>query len=106
MGNGRGVIVKHKRWRMSKNTSVFHPGYYIAEIIEDMGIGQSEFADRVGISFETLNNIVDGRSDISNDIAKKLSIMLGMSSEIWLNLQNNCNQKVIEIQKVQTTDLY
>ncbi len=26
----------------------FHPGYYIAEIIEDMGISQAEFAIRVG----------------------------------------------------------
>ena len=33
--------------------SAFHPGYYIAEIIEDMGITQEEFAVRMGTTAKT-----------------------------------------------------
>ena len=71
-----------------KNVVAFHPGYYIAEIIEDMGISQSEFADRAGISVEMLNNLVNGRTSIASDIARKFSVMLGTSEDVWLNLQN------------------
>jgi len=81
-----------------KNIVAFHPGYYIAEIIEDMGISQSEFADRIGISNEMLNNIVDGRLRISSDIARKLSVMLGTSVDVWLNLQDDYERKILEMQ--------
>ena len=83
-----------------ENIIAFHPGYYIADIIETMGIGQSEFADRMGISDEMLNNIVNGRIGISSDIARKLSVMLGMSAEVWFSLQMTYDWKVLEIQKV------
>jgi hypothetical protein len=31
-----------------KDIIAFHPGYYIADIIEDMGVSQAEFATRLG----------------------------------------------------------
>jgi len=80
-----------------ENIVAFHPGYYIEEIIEDMGISQSEFADRIGISNEMLNNIVDGRLGISSDIARKLSVMLGTSVDVWLNLQDVYERKILEM---------
>lgn len=78
-----------------KNVVAFHPGYYIAEIIEDMGISQSEFADRAGISVEMLNNLVNGRTGIASDIARKLSVMLETSVDVWLNLQSTFEEKTI-----------
>lgn len=83
-----------------KNIPAFHPGYYIADIIEDMGISQNEFATRMGISDEMLNNIVNGRIEISREIAKKLSVMLGTSADVWLNIQNTYDWKVLGIQKI------
>lgn len=80
-----------------ENIVAFHPGYYIVDIIEDMGISQSEFADRVGITVEMLSNLVNGQDNISNDIAKKLSVLLGTSVDVWLNLQNTYERKYMEI---------
>ena len=77
----------------------FHPGYYIAEIIEDMNISQAEFAARMGTSTKTLSLLINGQSNITNDLAKKLSLMLGTSVELWQNLQNTYDQKLIEIQQ-------
>ena len=79
----------------------FHPGYYIAEIIEDMGISQAEFAARMGTTGKTLSLLLNGQSNITNDLAKKLSVMLGTSVELWQNLQNTYDQKLIEIQQAQ-----
>ena len=87
-----------------KDIVAFHPGYYIADIIEDMGISQAEFATRIGTTAKTLGQLINGQTNISNDLAKKLSIMLGTSAEVWLNLQSTYNQKLIEIQQVKDFD--
>ena len=78
----------------------FHPGYYLADIIEDMEISQAEFAKRMGTTAKTLSQLINGQANISNDLAKKLSVMLGTSVEVWQNLQNSYDQKLIEIQQV------
>ena len=52
-----------------------------------MGISQAEFALRMGITSKTLSQLVNGQINISNDLAKKLSSMLGTSVDGWLNLQ-------------------
>ena len=80
-----------------KDIVAFHPGYYIADIMEDMEISQAEFATRIGITVKTLKKLINGQVNISNDLAKKLSVMMGTSSEVWLNLQNAYDQKLIEV---------
>ena len=83
-----------------KDIVAFHPGYYIADIIDDMEISQNEFATRMGTTVETLSKLINGQANISNDLAKKLSVMLGTSVEVWQNLQNTYYQKLLEIQQV------
>ena len=82
-----------------KDIVAYHPGYYIADIIEDMEISQAEFATRMGTTAKTLSQLINGQANISNDLAKKLSVMLGTSVEVWQNLQNTYDQKLIEIQQ-------
>ena len=81
-----------------KDIVALHPGYYIADVIEDMEISQAEFATRMGTTAKTLSQLINGQANISNDLAKKLSVMLGTSLDVWQNLQNTYDQKLIEIQ--------
>ena len=83
-----------------KDIVAFHPGYYIADIIDDMEISQNEFAARMGTTAKTLSKLINGQANISNDLATKLSVMLGTSVEVWQNLQNTYDQKLLEIQQV------
>ena len=83
-----------------KDIVAFHPGYYIADIIDDIEISQNEFATRMGTTVETLSKLINGQANISNDLATKLSVMLGTSVEVWQNLQNTYDQKLLEIQQV------
>ena len=87
-----------------KDIVAFHPGYYIADIIEDMEISQAEFATRMGTTAKTLSLLINGQANISNDLAKKLSVMLGTSVDVWQNLQNAYDKKVIEIQQAKDVD--
>lgn len=54
-----------------KDIVAFHPGYYIEAIIEDMGISKAEFATRMGTTPIALNLLINGQTNISNDLAKE-----------------------------------
>ena len=58
-----------------------------------MEITQDEFATRMEITENALSRLIKGQVNISNDLAKKLSVMLGTSVEVWQNLQNAYDQK-------------
>ena len=53
----------------------------------------------MGATAKTLSQLINGQANISNDLAKKLSEILGISVEVWQNLQNTYDQKLIEIQQ-------
>ena len=69
-----------------------------------MEISQAEFATRMGTTAKTLSQLINGQANISNDLAKKLSTMMGTSVEVWLNLQNTYDRKLIEIQQAKDFD--
>ena len=87
-----------------KELMAFHPGYYVAEIIEDMGISQKEFALRLGTTPKTISTLVNGQISLSNVLAKKLSVMLGTSVDVWLNIQKEYDEKIICIKKEKDFD--
>ena len=84
-----------------KNISAFHPGYYISDLINDLEMSQEEFALRLGVTPKNLSDLVNGKASISKNIAKKLSLMLGTSADVWLELQKKYDQKIIEIETLQ-----
>ena len=77
----------------------FHPGYYIKEIIEEMELTQEEFAVRLGTSPKNLSELLAGKIKLSTDLASKLSIMIGTSIDVWLNLEKTFESKIEEIEK-------
>lgn len=82
----------------------FHPGYYINELIEDMGITQEEFATRLGTTPKTVSKLVNGECNLSNDLIQRLSSMFGLSVEFWFSLQNKYEEKKLEIEQIQRID--
>ncbi len=75
----------------------FHPGYYIADVIEDSGVSLGEFAKKLDISAENLRRVVNGEVSITSILAKRLSELLGTGEEVWFNLQSNFDEKVEEM---------
>ena len=80
-----------------KDIIAFHPGYYVEEAIQDMNISQGEFAKRLGVSERTLSLFINGQIDISYNLARRLSMVLGTSIKFWFNLQRIYNKKLLEI---------
>lgn len=71
-----------------KDTLTFHPGYYIKEVIDDMGITQEDFAKRLGTTPKNLSLIIRGEQRLTPEIAMKLSKLLNSSIAYWQNLQS------------------
>lgn len=82
----------------------FHPGSYIEDIIDELNITQDEFAKRMGVSSKTISKIVNGKANITEVLAEKLSRFTGTSFKTWMNLQASYNKKVIEIKNKMALD--
>jgi len=67
-----------------------HPGeMLLEEFLKPLGISQSAFAVRMGISFPRLNEIIRGKRGVTPDTALRLAQVLGMSADFWLGLQQD-----------------
>ena len=76
---------------MSEKRVVSHPGEYLIDSIEALGMTQNEFAIRTDISTKTISNLINGKANITFEIASKLASFFGNSVEFWINLQTKYN---------------
>jgi addiction module HigA family antidote len=61
----------------------------LEEFLKPLGISQSAFAIRLGVSFPRLNEIIRGRRGVTTDTALRLARVLGTSADFWLGLQQD-----------------
>ena len=65
-----------------------HPGEIIKTLcLEPLGVTATQAAEALGVSRKTLSAILNGRAGVSPEMAVRLSIAFGTSSESWLNQQ-------------------
>jgi addiction module HigA family antidote len=65
-----------------------HPGRIVRqECIEPLGLTVTDAAVQLGITRQTLNNLVNGKAGISPEMAIRLSRAFGSSPEVWLGMQ-------------------
>jgi addiction module HigA family antidote len=65
-----------------------HPGQSVRhDCVEPLGLTITEAADALGVTRQTLNNLVNGKSGISADMAIRLAKAFGGDAETWLRLQ-------------------
>ncbi len=65
-----------------------HPGEVLRQLcLEPLGLSVTDAAKGLGVSRKTLSAILNGRAGISPEMAVRLSLAFGTSSESWLNQQ-------------------
>lgn len=74
-----------------KGRVVSHPGVYIKDAIDELGLSQSEFAYRTGLTIKNVSTLINGESNITFDVAVKLASFFHNSVEGWINLQTKYN---------------
>lgn len=65
-----------------------HPGRIVRqECIEPVGLTITDAAERLGVTRQALNNLVNGKAGISPEMSIRLSKAFGSSPEVWLGMQ-------------------
>ncbi len=85
-----------------------HPGLSVRlDCLEPLGLSVTEGAKTLGVTRQALNNLVNGKSGISPEMAIRLDKAFGGSAEIWLGLQMDYdlaqamkNERAIKVRRV------
>src|ERR1700729_2073706 len=64
---------------------VIPPGSTIADLLEERGWSQTEFASRIGYTKKHVNLLIQGKASLTEDAAIKLERVLGSTVNFWLN---------------------
>lgn len=74
-----------------------HPGEWLREIIiPATGLTKTEIAEKLGISRQTLHDLIAERQPVTVAMALRLGKLFGNSAEFWLNLQRNYDLRILE----------
>src|SRR4030042_3479915 len=79
------MSIPNKRERKIRPT---HPGEMLREdVLPDYGLTVSGFAETLGVSRQTVNELLRERRGVSPEMALRLARLFGDTPEFWLNAQ-------------------
>jgi addiction module HigA family antidote len=74
--------------RIPSHRAPSHPGTVLLnDFIEPMGITQRELADGIHVSYQRINELINGKRGVTPGTALRLSQFFGTSAGFWMNLQ-------------------
>jgi addiction module HigA family antidote len=62
------------------------------EFMEPLGLGREEVATALGLSVREMEAFLEGRFALTNDMAHRLSDLVGTTSQLWLNGQRTLDE--------------
>jgi addiction module HigA family antidote len=69
-----------------------HPGETVRyDCLEPLGLSVTDAAKALGVTRQALNNLVNGKSGISPEMAIRLEKAFGGGAGVWLGLQMDYN---------------
>ena len=68
-----------------------HPGDVLKEELESRGLKQKKFAALIGVHYTMFNEILNAKRPMTSDIALLVEAALGISAELWVNMQMRYN---------------
>lgn len=76
-----------------------HPGEILRlDVLPAMNVTQEKFGEMLGLSRQTVNHILAGRSPVSAETAVKLGALFGNAPQFWMNMQSAYDLWVAEQQ--------
>lgn len=75
---------------MSQQHNPPHPGEVLKDgVFTGNPLTIKQFAERIGVTRDTLSRVLNGKTALSPDMALRLADALGGSAESWLHMQAN-----------------
>jgi addiction module HigA family antidote len=59
----------------------------LEEFLKPLGMTQTELAQRIGVSYPRINELIHGKRGVTPDTALRFERLFGMEAQFWLNLQ-------------------
>ena len=82
-----------------------HPGEFIKRVyLTPFDLGSNALARQLHVSAGLVSRLINGKVDLSPEMALKLSKVLGRTPESWLLMQNNYN--LDKAKKIMNLDEY
>ncbi|MHB1201117.1 MAG: HigA family addiction module antitoxin [Polaromonas sp.] len=75
-----------------------HPGEFLQEILDELGLTQVAFADAIGVSPMRVSHLLKGQRPVTAELALRLGLALSQTPQYWLNLQAAYDLKVAQIE--------
>ena len=87
-----------------------HPGEFIREVyLNEFGISIRKVAENLGVSPSTFTRLLNEESNVSPEMALRLSKTLGRTAESWLAMQDSFNlwkaRKELDLRGVKKIDI-
>lgn len=73
---------------MKSGLAPIHPGEFLSEILEELGVSQAAFARTISVDAMRISHVVNGARPVTAELALLFGRALGQSPEYWLNLQS------------------
>lgn len=73
-----------------------HPGEYLAETLEELGMSQAQFAKVIGVSPMRVSHVVKGARPVTAELALLFGRAFDQTPQYWLNLQADFDLKNAE----------
>lgn len=73
-----------------------HPGEFLRETLDELGLTQAAFASALGISPMRVSHLLKGDRPVTAELALRLGRALGQTPQYWLNLQTAYDLKVAQ----------
>lgn len=81
----------------SKTFLAIPPGETIREQLEDRGISQRNFAQKIGYTEKHISNLLNGKTELSHEAAHRLEMVLGIPATYWMSLEASYRDTLIKV---------
>jgi addiction module HigA family antidote len=81
-----------------------HPGVFLKEILDELGMSQNAFAQAIGVSPMRISHVINGARPVTAELAVLFGKVFGQTPTYWMNLQTSYDLKTAQkamVQRVQ-----
>ena len=83
---------------LTNGLPAIHPGEFLHEILNELGLTQVAFADAIGVSAMRVSHLLKGQRPVTAELALRLGLALNQTPQYWLNLQAAYDLKVAQVE--------
>ena len=83
---------------LTNGLPAIHPGEFLKEILDELGLTQAAFAEAIGVSPMRVSHLLKGQRPVTAELALRLGRALSQTPQYWLNLQAAYDLKMAQVE--------